>query len=70
MPISVDTGHQLSGLRDECKRLEKHLEMLKTRDTHLMQAKRDATESEEAVVVCRGRRRRLTSRRSDLIFRP
>ena len=49
MPISVDTGHCLSGLRDECKRLRAHLEARNTKDTMMMQAKRDVTQSKEAV---------------------
>jgi hypothetical protein len=50
MVISVDTGHQLGNLRDECERLKKHLQDRATKDTGMMEAKRCAAEGKEAVV--------------------
>ena len=49
MPLSVDTGHNKAALRDEVELLRKHLHERNSKDTALMQAKRDSAESKEAV---------------------
>ena len=51
MPLAVDIGHNLGGLRGECERLRKHKAeiMVGGRDQQLVEAKRLATQAASAV---------------------
>lgn len=49
MPLGVDAGQELATLRAETKRLRKHNEDRKNKDTQLVQAKRQAAQLKDEV---------------------
>ena len=53
MPLSVDTGHNLAGLREEVKMLKQHLKEREDNDVGMNAAKRKAAEMEELVASTR-----------------